>query len=137
MSLPEHLVFFDGECGFCDRTVQWLLKHDKAEVLYFAPLQGEQAKQVLPQFNLPEDLDSIVYVRQGTGGSEVFIYSAAIGEILRTLPAPWSWMRVAWIVPRFIRDAAYRSFAARRIQWFGTVDACTLPDERQARRLLM
>ena len=136
MTSPKHLVFFDEECGFCDRTVQWLLKNDDKEQLYFAPLKGEQAQRVLPQFDFPPELDSIVYVRQSVSGVEAFIYSDAIGEILRVLPIRWSWMRVAWIVPRSIRDMIYRAFAARRIQWFGRVDACRLPDERQADRLL-
>ena len=133
---PKHLVFFDGECGFCDRTVQWLLEHDDAEQLYFAPLQGAQAQEVLPQFEFPPELDSIVYVRRSGSEVEAFIYSDAIGEILRVLPTRWSWMRIAWIVPRSIRDGVYRAFASRRIQWFGKVDACRLPDERQAHRLL-
>ena len=136
MTPPEHLVFFDGECGFCDRTVQWLLERDEQEQLYFAPLQGEQAREVLPQFEFPPELDSIVYVRHSSTGVEAFIYSDAIGEILKVLPKRWSWMRIAWIVPRSIRDVVYRAFAARRIQWFGKVDACRLPDERQSRRLL-
>ena len=136
MTQPQHLVFFDGECGLCDRTVQWLLKNDDSEQLYFAPLQGEKAQKVLPQFDLPDDLDSIVYVRHSETKTEVFVYSNAIGEILKVLPIRWSWMRIAWVVPRVIRDLVYRGLAARRIQWFGRVDACQLPDERQARRLL-
>ena len=136
MTQPQHLVFFDGECGLCDRTVQWLLNNDDSEQLYFAPLQGEEARRVLPQFDLPEDLDSIVYVRHSDTETEVFIYSNAIGEILKVLPIRWSWMRIAWVVPRVIRDSMYRALATRRIQWFGRVDACQLPDERQASRLL-
>ena len=136
MNQPKHLIFFDGECGFCDKTVQWLLDKDDHEELYFAPLQGDMAKEVLPQCELPPELDSIVYVRHSTAGVEAFIYSDAIGEILRVLPKRWSWMRIAWIVPRSIRDSVYRTFAARRIQWFGKVDACRLPDEHQSRRLL-
>ena len=136
MTQPQHLVFFDGECGLCDRTVQWLLNNDDNELLYFAPLQGQEAQRVLPQFDLPADLDSIVYVRHSDTEAEVFVYSNAIGEILKVLPIRWSWMRIAWVVPRVIRDSMYRALAARRIQWFGRVDTCQLPDERQARRLL-
>ena len=136
MTEPQHLVFFDGECGLCDRTVQWLLNNDDREQLYFAPLQGELAKKILPQFDLPPDLDSIVYVRHSNQEAEVFTYSNAIGEILKVLPIRWSWMRIAWVIPRVIRDSVYRTIAARRIQWFGRVQSCQLPDERQARRLL-
>ena len=134
--VPKHLVFFDGNCGFCDHTVQWLLARDSKEQLYFAPLEGDMAGHVLSQFVLPEGLDSIIYVRTLNDGSEMFVYSDAIGQILKELPWYWSWLRVGWLTPRGVRDQIYKAFAARRIQWFGTVDACQLPNERQARRLL-
>ena len=135
-SIPKYLVFFDGTCGFCDHTVQWLLARDSKEQLYFAPLEGDMAERVLSQFVLPDGLDSIIYVRTSNDMSEIFIYSDAIGQILKELPWYWSWLRVGWLTPRWVRDQIYKAFAARRIQWFGTVDACQLPDERQARRLL-
>ena len=134
--VPKHLVFFDGNCGFCDHTVQWLLARDSKEQLYFAPLEGDMAGHVLSQFVLTEGLDSIIYVRTLNDVSEMFVYSDAIGQILKELPWYWSWLRVGWLTPRGIRDQIYKAFAARRIQWFGTVDTCQLPNERQARRLL-
>jgi predicted DCC family thiol-disulfide oxidoreductase YuxK len=134
--VPKHLVFFDGNCGFCDHTVQWLLARDSKEQLYFAPLEGDMAGHVLSHFVLPEGLDSIIYVRTLNDVSEMFVYSDAIGQILKELPWYWSWLRVGWLTPRGIRDQIYKAFAARRIQWFGTVDACQLPNERQSRRLL-
>ena len=39
-----NLVLYDGECGLCDRLVQWLLRHDRRHVLHYAPLQGETAR---------------------------------------------------------------------------------------------
>ena len=63
MTNPTHLVFYDGECGFCNHTVQWLLARDQREVLYFAPLEGEAASEILSKFSLPPELDSIIYVR--------------------------------------------------------------------------
>ena len=30
---PRALVLYDGLCGLCDATVQWLLRHDKKNVL--------------------------------------------------------------------------------------------------------
>ena len=40
----KYLVLYDGECGLCDRSVQFLLRHDKKGVLTYAPLQGEAAR---------------------------------------------------------------------------------------------
>lgn len=133
---PEHLVFYDGECGFCDGTVQFLLKRDRAEQLYFAPLQGDLAQSLLPQCNLPEDLDSIVYLHTVSENSTVYIHSDAIVHIVAVLPWPWSFGRWMQFVPKMLRDWGYQQFAKRRIRWFGKVESCTLPTETEAKRLL-
>src|SRR5262249_51494709 len=38
-----HLVLYDGTCGFCAHTVQWILAADPAGRVRFAPLQGSTA----------------------------------------------------------------------------------------------
>ena len=136
MTNPTHLVFYDGECGFCNHTVQWLLARDQREVLYFAPLEGEAASEILSKFSLPPELDSIIYVRNLSDEPEVFILSSAALEIVRVLPAPWSWLAFCKLIPSLIRDGLYTAFAKRRIQWFGRVDSCELPTESQSQRML-
>ena len=40
----EHpIVFYDGDCGLCDRFVRWMLRRDRGHHYRFAPLQGETA----------------------------------------------------------------------------------------------
>ncbi|MFN7143631.1 MAG: thiol-disulfide oxidoreductase DCC family protein, partial [Myxococcota bacterium] len=57
------IVLYDGLCGFCDASVQWLLKRDKDAKFRFAALQGETAAQILARHpELPKGLDSIVLV---------------------------------------------------------------------------
>ena len=36
---PRHLVLWDGECGFCRRSVEWLAAHDRRHALEFKPYQ--------------------------------------------------------------------------------------------------
>lgn len=50
--MHEHLVFYDGECGLCDRVVQTLLKVDTHERFVFAPLQGKTAEKLLQDLPL-------------------------------------------------------------------------------------
>jgi predicted DCC family thiol-disulfide oxidoreductase YuxK len=46
------VVFYDAVCGLCDRSVQFLLAHDRERVLHFAPLQGPTAAAVLGRLGL-------------------------------------------------------------------------------------
>ena len=46
---PRHLVLWDGECGFCRRSVEWLAAHDKRGALDFKPYQSVELAPSLKQ----------------------------------------------------------------------------------------
>jgi predicted DCC family thiol-disulfide oxidoreductase YuxK len=46
------VVFYDGVCGLCDRTVQFLIARDRERVLHYAQLQGPTAAAVLGRLGL-------------------------------------------------------------------------------------
>lgn len=124
-SESANIVFYDGVCGLCDRTVQFLLKRDTAQRFKFAPLQGETAKQ---RTDLPTDLRSIAFVaNHGTAKEQLYFRSEAVLRILNQLGGFWrmvSWLR---IIPRSLRDALYNAIAQRRYRWFGKFDTCHVP----------
>ncbi len=132
----RHIVFYDGECGLCQRSVQWLLNRDKKRILLYAPLQGETAKELLTTAELPEGLDSIIYFQEEEKNNVVKWYSNAFLDLLHLLPFPWFLGRIFLLVPRFIRDGVYRFIAKNRIKWFGKSDACRLPTEEEQLRFL-
>lgn len=39
-SKARHLVLWDGDCGFCRRSVEWLAANDKRDALEFKPYQS-------------------------------------------------------------------------------------------------
>ena len=131
---PTNIVFYDGVCGLCDRTVQFVLKRDQARRIFFAPLQGETAKQ---RPDLPADLRSIVFITNfGTAQERVYFRSDAVLRILDLLSGIWrvvSWLR---IIPRSLRDAIYDAVARRRYRWFGKFDNCRVPTPETRARFL-
>ncbi len=38
--VARHLVLWDGECGFCRRSVEWIASQDKRGALEFKPYQS-------------------------------------------------------------------------------------------------
>jgi predicted DCC family thiol-disulfide oxidoreductase YuxK len=129
-----NIVFYDGVCGLCDRTVQFLLKRDTAQRFKFAPLQGETAGQ---RTDLPADMRSIVFVANlGTAQEQLYFRSEAVLRILGCLGGFWrvvSWLR---LIPRPLRDAIYDAIATRRYRWFGKFDACRVPSPELRGRFL-
>jgi hypothetical protein len=47
------VLLYDGLCGFCDGTVQFILKHDRRGTLRFATLQGDFARDVIAPEPVP------------------------------------------------------------------------------------
>jgi len=121
-TLPR-VILYDGECGLCDRLVQWVLARDRAGVFRFAALQSDWAQAVLRSHALPTtDFDSMVLIES----DRVFLRSDAVLHVLRGLPR-W---RVAYgliILPNGLRDAIYVWIARRRKRWFPTPAACGVP----------
>lgn len=123
------VVYFDGTCGFCDRSVTFLFDRDTAHALRFAPLQGKIAAARLPEA-LRADLDTIVFVQDG----KTYVRSTAVLRALAAAGGVWMVLgRAALLVPAFVRDAVYRVVARYRYKIFGKYDACRLPrpEERQ------
>jgi predicted DCC family thiol-disulfide oxidoreductase YuxK len=133
--LPPRLVLFDGVCNFCDGAIRWLVARDPQTRLCFASLQGETSARLRREHpEIPADLETLVFVTTAGGVSRVFLRSDAIWRVCAELSGPWR--ALAWLrfLPRTLRDFGYREFARRRYRWFGKLDSCRIPDERERAR---
>lgn len=131
-SAAQRIVFFDGVCGLCSRTVNFLMRRDDQELLRFAPLQGSTAKSIVPD-DVREELSTFVYARDG----QLFYRSAAMLRILRDLGgAIGAAAAIAGIVPAPMRDLVYRMVSSIRYRVFGKSDACRLPTPEERSRFL-
>jgi predicted DCC family thiol-disulfide oxidoreductase YuxK len=129
-AVTSPILFFDGECGFCDRAVRFTMEHDGAGRIHAATLGGETARALLAPFaKMLAEVDStVLYLPSSVArAASVQIYSDAALSILRMLGGGWWGLGVVGlVVPRWLRDAAYKAFAKRRFRFFGRVDACQL-----------
>jgi predicted DCC family thiol-disulfide oxidoreductase YuxK len=129
VSSQEALVLYDGTCGFCSRTVRWLVARDTARHLRYAPLQGQTAAELRGRgLAIPDELSSLVLV----SGEEIWLRSRAVFRIMRRLP--WPWRALSWlgVLPTWLTDGGYRLVARSRYRLGGRADVCELraPEER-------
>lgn len=118
-----NIVFFDGVCGFCNHTVNFLLRRDRQQQLRFAPLQGETAAKFVPE-GVRSNLKSLVLYKSG----KVYLRSAAVVRILWLLGGFWSVLgTLLWLIPLPLRDPGYHLVSLLRYRLFGKLDACRLP----------
>lgn len=127
------VIVFDGVCALCNRWVRFLLHFDRKERYRFAAMQGERGSALLRAHGLdPQDPASFLLLdAQGA-----WIDTDAILRVLAGLGGGWRLSGVLKVLPRGLRDAAYRALARNRYRWFGRHDACHLPAPEQAARFL-
>lgn len=127
------VVLYDGTCGLCHKSVQWILRHERDHAIQFAPLQGETAEQLRAQFpEIPRTLESVVLVEDG----HARLRSKAFLHVAHHLRAPWRLgYAVRWL-PAFLLDLGYRFIARIRHRVWGHADACDLPAPEHRARFL-
>jgi predicted DCC family thiol-disulfide oxidoreductase YuxK len=129
---PELLILFDGVCNFCDATINFVIDHDPKERFQFAALQSDLGARLVAEHKLSAELQSSILIERG----RAYTGSTASLRAAKYLSFPWPLLTVFLFVPRFIRDAAYDWFAARRYQFFGKADSCRIPTPALRRRFL-
>ena len=132
------VLLYDGVCGFCNKSVQMILRHDGRGTLRFAALQtayGEAVKARHPEL---QNIDSVVLVEPlpGTTDERVFVRSDAALRIAAYLGGWWKLFLVFRIVPRGVRDFCYDLFARYRYKLFGRHDSCLLPSPEVRSRFI-
>jgi predicted DCC family thiol-disulfide oxidoreductase YuxK len=129
----KRVVLFDGDCNFCDSSVQFIIKRDPAAHFLFTSLQSEIGMELTMQHAIPAEVDSLVLIENG----KAFTKSSAALRIAKKLDGLWHLLFLFIIVPRKIRDKVYDYVAANRYKWFGKKDdACTLPSPDQRKRFI-
>lgn len=127
------VVLFDGVCNFCNASVQWILRRDRAGKFRFASLQSKAARQELSRIGLVDfQADSVVLIHEGRH----HLRTDAALRIAKLLGFPWSLFSVFLVLPRFLRDPAYRLIARYRYRWFGKRDTCMVPTKEARTRFL-
>lgn len=128
----RRVVFFDGVCGLCNWSVDFVLKRDRQGDFQFAPLQGETARTLLTESDL-QNLHTIVLLV----GTRTYRKSSAVVRVLWQLGAMWRILGTAlWLIPLPIRNLGYSIVASNRYQLFGKKDQCRLPTPEERSRFL-
>ena len=113
----EHdLLFYDGGCGLCHRSVRFVAAADREGAFHFAPLGGETFFARVPPERHSALPDSIVVSR---ADGVLLVRSDAAIHVLFRIGGAWSLLAaVLDAVPRRLRDAGYDFVARRRARWF-------------------
>jgi predicted DCC family thiol-disulfide oxidoreductase YuxK len=126
------IVLFDGECNFCDRSVQFIIKRDPHAFYKFASLQSNIGQQFRKDYSIPLHIDSLILL----DNEHYYVKSTAALHICKGLKGVWKIGGFFLLIPTPIRDLVYDFIAKNRYKWFGKKDACEIPSSEIKKRFL-
>lgn len=126
------IVLFDGECNFCDASVQFIIKRDPKGYFQFAAQQSDIGETFKREYAVPDTLDSILVIDQ----HKVYNSLDAALQISKHLNGLWSYLYVLKVIPKPIRNVVYKFIAKNRYAWFGKKDSCMIPPPEIRNRFL-
>jgi predicted DCC family thiol-disulfide oxidoreductase YuxK len=117
LAASAEMLFYDGHCGLCHRTVRFVLAEDREGVRFrFSPL-GSAAFNAMFSVQEQAGLPDSIVVAPGRGN--VLVRSAAVLHIARRLGGVWRLLAATVApIPLSARDAGYDFIAGIRKRLF-------------------
>lgn len=128
------VVVFDAVCVLCCAGLQWIVRHDRRAHWRFLPMQSERGAAALAHAGIKSHAPTSFVVlydhRSYTESEACLVIARDIGGVWKLLAV------IARIIPRTLRDAAYRLIARNRYRWFGRRPSCYVPAAGERHRFL-
>jgi predicted DCC family thiol-disulfide oxidoreductase YuxK len=148
-SLPP-ILLYDGSCGVCARSVQFILRRDRRKTLRFASLEGRLGQAIVAAEPALAGVDSLVWIEprgpvvtpdgdpaHPLPPARILVRSRAVLEAGRYLGGPWRLLSaLGRAVPRPLRDWGYDLFARNRHRVTARTESCLLPSPEERLRFL-
>lgn len=132
MDCTKYYVFYDGDCGFCNFWVQWILNNDRNDRFLFAALQSAFGQKFLKERGLKhKDFDTIYLWKPN---SFYLVKSEAILKIAEVLGGRYSILPYFVITPKFLNDKIYALISKNRKLL--AKNSCLIPSEKDRGKFL-
>lgn len=128
----KYYVFYDGDCGFCNYWVKWIIKNDKKDQFRFSALQSNFGQQFLWQRNLDRNQFNTLYLWKPN--SFYLVKSEAVSKIAKILGGKHALLANLNILPRFLSDSIYDKIAKNRDKL--SSQKCFVPTEEERKKFV-
>lgn len=129
----RNILFFDGVCTLCNKTIDFFIRKNDRNTIYYASLQSNFAKDFLRTYAIDSNkMDSIVYFSKG----KLHTKSSAVLIAVKELRSIYHYFFLLIIIPKFIRDYFYNIIASNRYRLFGSSSTCRIPNKSEVKRFI-
>ncbi|CAG9331621.1 unnamed protein product [Blepharisma stoltei] len=113
--MAQRIILYDGVCNLCNSFVDFAQNRSPRNFFTFIPYQESQ--DLLLQYpQIPRDMSSMAYIENDT----IYLYSDSTLKVCSYLSYPAYFLSWSRVLPKCIRDPAYRFVGRNRYKWFGT-----------------
>lgn len=127
------LIVFDGECGFCSRDIDFVLRHDSKKIFRFTPAQSVLGTALMRHYGYRTDkYETSLLIENGVA----YPRSDGVLRVLHLLGGVASLAAPLRFFPRLFRDGAYDLVARNRMKIAGRRQACRMPTPEERERFI-
>ncbi len=132
-ALIEHPIFvYDGECGICNKSVQFIIDHEKSNEIYFVSFQSSTGEALSEKYGFDSsNLSTAIFINNNLMSTK----SDAILASSHFLEAPYHLIRFIKLIPKSLRDIVY-DFISRNRNKLGLQYQCKVVDKEKASRII-
>lgn len=109
--MEKQILFYDGECGFCNHIVQFIMRHEKNKNLYFSPIGSEFATRFFQEKGCEQPDLSTFYIYRDF---QLYTQSTGALKLIHNLKWYFKILYLFQIIPICQRDQLYRFVARNR-----------------------
>ncbi len=121
------ILLYDGRCVLCNWTVKFIIRHERAPMFRFAPLESNIGQIYRSRNKNYQDIDSVFIITASQ--QDVLVKSEALMYVLLYMHWPWRGLRILSILPKRFRDMLYDLIARYRYKIWGKYEHCMIPAE--------
>ena len=128
----DKIVFFDGECGLCNRVVDFFIRTDTSKTLYFSSLQSPFAIRFFENRGIAIQLDTMYFYHN----RQIYDQSAAVKQLFLCLTGYRHLVGILiGLTPKNFADYVYRKISKNRFKLFGKT-SCRIPSKEEKMQFL-
>lgn len=128
----KYHILYDGECGFCNFWVEWILKNDQKNQFLFASLQSNFGQQFLSERNLETKVYSTLYLWKPE--SFYLTKSDAVFKIAEVIGGKYKLISYLSVLPKFLRNPFYDIISKNRQKLAS--QKCYMPTQEERKKFL-
>ena len=72
------VLLYDGTCGVCSESVQWVLAHERSHSLRFAAIESSVGSELRALAGVSADVDSLLWTELRDGRVHADVRSSAL-----------------------------------------------------------